>query len=100
MQVLFIRKFRSKYSARSLDQMIKKPELVVMDTMNFWIESYREKLDELIGRVDVISINDEEARQITQKHSLVEAAQRFYSYGSQICIIKKGEHGALLFNGK
>jgi len=51
-----------------LDQMETKPSLVVMDTMNFWIESYRDKLDEVIGRVDVISINDEEARQITETH--------------------------------
>lgn len=82
-----------------LDQMSNKPDLVIMDTMNFWIESYREKLDELIARVDVISINDEEARQLTQKHSLVEAAQDLMSQGPQYVIIKKGEHGALLFHG-
>lgn len=82
-----------------LDQMSNKPDLVIMDTMNFWIESYREKLDELKARVDVISINDEEARQLTQKHSLVEAAQDLMSQGPQYVIIKKGEHGALLFHG-
>ena len=82
-----------------LSQMTQKPDLVVMDTMNFWIESYREKLDELIAKVDVISINDEEARQITQKHSLVEAAKELHSMGPQYVVIKKGEHGALLFNG-
>ena len=82
-----------------LDQMSNKPDLVIMDTMNFWIESYREKLDELTARVDVISINDEEARQLTQKHSLVEAAQDLMSHGPQYVIIKKGEHGALLFHG-
>lgn len=82
-----------------LDQMSNKPDLVIMDTMNFWIESYREKLDELTARVDVISINDEEARQLTQKHSLVEAAQDLMSQGPQYVIIKKGEHGALLFHG-
>jgi sugar/nucleoside kinase (ribokinase family) len=79
--------------------MTQKPDLVVMDTMNFWIESYREKLDELIAKVDVISINDEEARQITQKHSLVEAAKELHAMGPQYVVIKKGEHGALLFNG-
>ena len=82
-----------------LSQMTQKPDLVVMDTMNFWIESYREKLDELIAKVDVISINDEEARQITQKHSLVEAAKELHAMGPQYVVIKKGEHGALLFNG-
>ena len=81
-----------------LDQMEAKPSLVVMDTMNFWIESYRDKLDEVIGRVDVISINDEEARQITETHSLVEAAQKLHAMGPRYVIIKKGEHGALLFH--
>ena len=82
-----------------LDQMENKPELVVLDTMNFWIESYRDRLNELIGRVDVISINDEEARQITQKYSLVEAANELQAMGPKYVVIKKGEHGALLFNG-
>ena len=82
-----------------LNQMDQKPDLIVMDTMNFWIESYREKLDELIARVDVISINDEEARQLTQKYSLVEAAKNLQAMGPKYVVIKKGEHGALLFNG-
>jgi sugar/nucleoside kinase (ribokinase family) len=82
-----------------LNQMDQKPDLIVMDTMNFWIESYREKLDELIARVDLISINDEEARQLTQKHSLVEAAKDLQAMGPKYVVIKKGEHGALLFNG-
>jgi sugar/nucleoside kinase (ribokinase family) len=82
-----------------LNQMDQKPDLIVMDTMNFWIESYREKLDEIIARVDVISINDEEARQLTQKHSLVEAAKDLQAMGPKYVVIKKGEHGALLFNG-
>ena len=81
-----------------LDQMDNKPDLVVLDTMNFWIESYRDRLNELIGRVDVISINDEEARQLTQKYSLVEAAQELQAMGPKYVVIKKGEHGALLFN--
>jgi sugar/nucleoside kinase (ribokinase family) len=82
-----------------LNQMTTRPDLVIMDTMNFWIESYREKLDQLIARVDVISINDEEARQLTQKYSLVEAAQELMAQGPRYVIIKKGEHGALLFHG-
>lgn len=82
-----------------LDQMVH-PKLVVMDTMNFWIESYRQKLDEVISRVDVLSINDEEARQITETHSLLEAAQQLQAMGPDYVIIKKGEHGALLFHGK
>jgi len=82
-----------------LDQM-EQPKLVVMDTMNFWIDSYRGALDEVIARVDVLSINDEEARQLTETHSLVEAAQKLQEKGPRFIIIKKGEHGALLFDGK
>ena len=82
-----------------LDQM-ERPKLVVMDTMNFWIDSYRETLDRVIARVDVLSINDEEARQLTETPSLVEAAQKLAEMGPQFIIIKKGEHGALLFHNK
>jgi sugar/nucleoside kinase (ribokinase family) len=78
--------------------MEEEPALVVLDTMNFWIESYRDKLDEVIAKVDVISINDEEARMITETHSLVEAAQKLHAMGPEYVIIKKGEHGALLFH--
>ena len=79
---------------------IKNPSLVIMDTMNFWIDSYRDKLDEVISKVDVFSINDEEARQITGTYSLVEAAHKLQAMGPNYVIIKKGEHGALLFNGE
>ena len=82
-----------------LDQMVKS-KLVIMDTMNFWIESYRDKVDEVISRVDVLSINDEEARQLAKTQSLVESAQKLQSMGPRHIIIKKGEHGALLFSGK
>jgi sugar/nucleoside kinase (ribokinase family) len=81
-----------------LNQM-RDPSLIIMDTMNFWIDSYRDKLDEVISKVDVFSLNDEEARQITGTHSLVEAAQKLHAMGPRYIIIKKGEHGALLFNG-
>jgi sugar/nucleoside kinase (ribokinase family) len=81
-----------------LSQMEEEPALVLLDTMNFWIESYRDKLDEVIAKVDVISINDEEARMITETHSLVEAAQKLHAMGPEYVIIKKGEHGALLFH--
>ena len=83
-----------------LEQMNNRPELIVMDTMNFWIDGYRDKLDELITKVDVISINDEEARQITGTHSLVEAAKKIQAMGPKYVVIKKGEHGALLFYGE
>jgi len=80
-------------------EQLEQPSLVVMDTMNFWIEGYREKLDEVIAKVDVLSINDEEARQISGTHSFVEAAKIIQAMGPDFVIIKKGEHGALLFHG-
>ena len=69
-----------------------------MDTMNFWIESYRDKLNELIKKVDLISINDEEALQLTDCQSTVEAAYKIQNMGPKFVIIKKGENGALLIS--
>ena len=66
--------------------------------MNFWMDHFRSKLNEVIKKVDVISINDEEARQLTGEHSLVKAAQLIHQLGPQYVIIKKGEHGVLLFH--
>lgn len=81
----------------ALQQITKRPKLIILDTMNFWMEHYRPKLDEVIAAVDVISINDEEARQLTEQHSLVKAAKMIHAMGPKYVIIKKGEHGALLF---
>ena len=82
----------------ALAQIKNKPKLVVLDTMNFWMDHTRELLDKVIAKVDVISINDEEARQLTNQYSLVKAAQMIHEMGPKYVIIKKGEHGALLFN--
>ena len=81
-----------------LDQMNKKPELVVLDTMNFWMDNALEDLYEVLKRIDVITINDEEARQLTGEYSLVVAARKIHEMGPKYVVIKKGEHGALLFN--
>ncbi|WP_336066953.1 PfkB family carbohydrate kinase [Mesoflavibacter sp. CH_XMU1404-2] len=81
-----------------LDQMTKKPKLVVLDTMNFWMDSALDQLHEVIKRVDVITINDEEARQLTGEYSLVVAARKIHEMGPKYVVIKKGEHGALLFH--
>ena len=81
-----------------LDQMTKKPKLVVLDTMNFWMDTALEQLHEVIKRVDVITINDEEARQLTGEYSLVVAARKIHEMGPKYVVIKKGEHGALLFH--
>ena len=82
----------------ALAQIKNKPKLVVLDTMNFWMDHARESLDNVIAKVDVISINDEEARQLTDQYSLVKAAQMIHEMGPKYVIIKKGEHGALLFH--
>ncbi len=76
----------------------KRPKLIVMDTMNFWMEIAMDDLMKTIAMVDVLSINDEEARQLSKEYSLVKAAQKIMKMGPKYLIIKKGEHGALLFH--
>ncbi len=83
-----------------LDQMTAKPKLVVLDTMNFWMDCALAELHEVMKRVDVITINDEEARQLSGEYSLVKAAAKIHAMGPKYVVIKKGEHGALLFQGK
>jgi sugar/nucleoside kinase (ribokinase family) len=83
-----------------LDQMTKQPKLVVLDTMNFWMDCALPELLSVIKRVDVITINDEEARQLSGEYSLVKAAAKIHTMGPKYVVIKKGEHGALLFNNK
>jgi len=82
-----------------LNQMSRRPKLVVLDTMNFWMDTAREDLDKVFTMVDVVTINDEEARQYTGERSLKKAAQKILALGPKALIIKKGEHGALLFSG-
>jgi len=81
-----------------IQQMSVKPELIILDTMNFWMEHTWYQLIEVIAQVDVITINDEEARQLTKEYSLVEAARKIQEMGPRFVVIKKGEHGALLFH--
>lgn len=81
-----------------LDQMTTKPKLVVLDTMNFWMDSALDDLHNVMKRIDVITINDEEARQLTGEYSLVVAARKIHEMGPKYVVIKKGEHGALLFH--
>src|SRR4051812_15729463 len=78
-------------------QQVEKPKLVVCDTMNFWIESRRPDLIELLGKVDAITLNDGEARQLTENNNLVKAAKWIMKHGPKFVIIKKGENGALMF---
>ena len=81
-----------------LDQLDGSQKLVAMDTMNFWIDIALDSLKKAIARVDILTINDEEARMLTGEYSLVNAANKIHKMGPKFVIIKKGEHGALLFN--
>lgn len=83
-----------------LNQMTTQPKLVVLDTMNFWMDCALPELLEVIKRVDVITINDEEARQLSGEYSLVKAAAKIHTMGPKYVVIKKGEHGALIFHNK
>ena len=82
-----------------IKQLKERPKLVVMDTMNFWMESAMDDLKEVIKKVDMLMVNDAEARQLTGQFSLVKAARQIMTMGPKYLIIKKGEHGALLFHG-
>jgi sugar/nucleoside kinase (ribokinase family) len=79
-------------------QLKKRPKLIVLDTMNFWMDIAMEELQKTIAIVDVLTVNDAEARQLSGEYSLVKAAQKILAMGPKVLIIKKGEHGALLFN--
>ncbi len=81
-----------------LKQLKHKPELVIMDTMNFWMEIAMDELKKAIGMVDMLLVNDSEARELTGEYSLVKAARKIQKMGPRYLIIKKGEHGALLFH--
>jgi len=82
-----------------IERMQKRPKLIMLDTMNFWMDIAMDDLKEVLKLVDVITINDEEARQLSGDYSLVRAAASIRSMGPKTVIIKKGEHGALLFHG-
>lgn len=82
--------------SKVLDQ-VNRPELVIMDTMNFWIEGARADLENTLRRVDVLIINDSEARELSGEPNLVKASDKIRGMGPKVLIIKKGEHGALLF---
>ena len=83
---------------RVLDQLSHRPQLVALDTMNFWMDIALDDLLQVLQRVDVLTINDEEARQLSGEHSLLKAANVIHAMGPKYLVIKKGEHGALLFH--
>ena len=97
-EFLMLSNLMPQLQKKVIERMQKRPRLIVMDTMNFWMETQWDALMETIKLVDVLTVNDSEARQLTNEYSLVKAAQKILSMGPKFLIIKKGEHGALLFN--
>jgi sugar/nucleoside kinase (ribokinase family) len=81
-----------------IEQIPRRPKLVVLDTMNFWMDNTPDQLRKVIEKIDVITINDEEARQLSGEYSLLKAAEKIHDMGPRYVVIKKGEHGALLFS--
>ena len=96
-KVLMLGNLQPSVQSSVIEQMNEKPDLVILDTMNFWMDTALEDLKKVILKVDVITINDEEARQLTGEYSLVTAAKKIMEMGPKYVVIKKGEHGALLF---
>jgi sugar/nucleoside kinase (ribokinase family) len=81
-----------------IEQLRNRPKLIVLDTMNYWMETALESLKEVLRKVEVLMINDSEARQLSGEYSIVKAAKKILGMGPEYLIIKKGEHGALLFH--
>ncbi|MCA0428569.1 MAG: PfkB family carbohydrate kinase [Bacteroidetes bacterium] len=99
-EFLMLGNLTPKVQQTVIERLQKRPKLVVMDTMNFWMEVAFDDLKETLKKVDVLTINDEEARQLSGEYSLVKAAAKIQEMGPKYLIIKKGENGALLFHGK
>ncbi len=99
-EYLMLGNLTPRVQLRVLEQLESRPHLIAMDTMNFWMDTAWDDLQQVLARVDVLTINDEEARQLSGEHSLVKAARAILRIGPRFLIIKKGEHGALLFHGE
>lgn len=97
-EYLFLGNLTPDIQRKVIERMVNRPKFIAMDTMNYWMDTARESLDEVIGMVDAILVNDEEARQLSGEYSLRKAAQRILDMGPSYVVIKKGEHGAVLFS--
>jgi sugar/nucleoside kinase (ribokinase family) len=97
-QYLMLGNLMPQVQQKVMQRLRNRPQLIVMDTMNFWMDTTWNELIETLTMVDVLTINDAEARQLTGEHSLVKAAKKIFTMGPKFLVIKKGEHGALLFN--
>lgn len=97
--ILMVGNIDPNLQMKVIQQMTKRPKLIVLDTMNFWMtDGFIDALKKTISMVDVLTVNDAEARQLTNEYSLVKAAKKILTMGPKYLIIKKGEHGALLFH--
>lgn len=96
-EFLFLANIQPSLQLAVLEQMAKRPRLVGLDTMNLWIDIAHDKLLEVLGRVDVLTINDEEALQLTAETNIVRAAKKIRELGPKTLVIKRGEYGALCF---
>lgn len=96
-QYLLLGNLSPQVQLTTLDRLKHKPKLVALDTMNFWMDVALDDLMKVLKRVDVLTINDAEARQLSGEYALVKAAEKILQLGPKYLIIKKGEHGALLF---
>ncbi len=99
-KILLLGNLHPSVQLSALNQMNNRPELIILDTMNFWMDNFRSILDEVISKIDVICINDEEASQLTQENSIWKAAEKIKKLGPKYIIIKKGENGAMLFHNE
>jgi sugar/nucleoside kinase (ribokinase family) len=97
-QFLMLSNLMPQIQKKVVERIHARPKLIVMDTMNFWMDTQWDALLQTISLVDVLTVNDGEARQLTKEYSLVKAAQKILRMGPKYLIIKKGEHGALLFH--
>lgn len=98
-EFLFLGNIHPRLQLRVLEQ-VKRPKLVALDTMNFWIEGESQALREVLSKVDLVVINEGEARQLSRESSLIAAAREIRGWGPQTLIVKRGEYGALLFTGE
>ena len=98
-EFLMLGNLMPKLQKSVIEQLHERPKLIVLDTMNFWMESSLEDLKEVLTMIDVLLVNDSEARELSHEFSLVKAAKKIMTMGPKYLIIKKGEHGALLFHG-
>ena len=96
-EYLFLGNIHPSLQLDVVNQMIERPRWIALDTMNYWIKDYREELGRVLKVVDILLVNEAEARALTKEHNLVKAYQKIRSYGPRILVIKRGEYGVMMF---